>query len=636
MRGSDLAPRARIIYEQLLASHRRNTGRVFVWLMVVQWIGAVAAAAIISPYTWIGAHRTIHQHVWIAVFMGGLLSAAPIFLALTSPAARLTRYVTAVSQMLYSALLIHLTGGRIETHFHIFGSLAFLAFYKDIGVIVIASAVVAVDHAVRGIFVPLSVFGIAQASYWRWIEHTGWVAFEDIVLIISCLQNLREKRGLAADRAALEQSRDHVEAQVEQRTTELSETADALRISEARIRSAMDLAEAANQAKSEFLANMSHEIRTPMTAILGYSDLLMDPGQTDEQRTQIISIVRRNGTHLLELINDILDISKIEAGRMTMEQVPCSTARVCEEVHSLMHGRAVAKGIEFNMSCDPEPPIILTDPLRLRQVLLNLVGNAIKFTNTGGVSLHAAATPAPPGPEGGERWLLTITIKDTGIGMTPDQLRHLFRPFAQADGSTTRRFGGTGLGLFISRRLARMLGGDVEVVSVPGKGSTFTLRIISPAVRQQIPIPAAPATPASPVTAALSGRVLLAEDGPDNQRLIALHLRRAGADVTIVSNGREAVDAALHAAGGDKPFSLILMDMQMPEMDGYEATALLRRSGWTGPVLALTAHAMSEDREKCLRAGCDDYLTKPIDRQLLIRSCASWIEKGRAKLTAAA
>ncbi len=394
---------------------------------------------------------------------------------------------------------------------------------------------------------------------------------------------------------------------------------------------ARDRAEAASEAKSEFLANMSHEIRTPMAAIIGFTDVLVDAGVDGPARDDAARTIRRNGEHLLSIINDILDISKLEAGRMTIESVPVAPGPLLAEVMDLMRVRADAKGLELVARLDgPVPAAVTTDPTRLRQVLVNLVGNAIKFTEHGSVTITVA--------EDRDAGSLSFAIADTGIGMTPEQLRAIFDAFSQADESTTRRFGGTGLGLAISRRLARLLGGDIEVRSVPGEGSTFTVRVdageaardaerherLADALASVVADGSDAAAPdptagtADPELPLAGRRVLLAEDGPDNQRLIAFHLRRAGAEATVVGNGREAVDAVLAAAAEERPFDAVLMDMQMPVLDGYGATRELRERGHRGPVIALTAHAMAGDRDRCLGAGCDEYLTKPVDRRQLV------------------
>jgi len=395
-------------------------------------------------------------------------------------------------------------------------------------------------------------------------------------------------------------------------------------------------AEMASIAKSEFLANMSHEIRTPMTAIIGFAEAAAEgcPGRCDfgrlEHREHLQTIVR-NGEYLLGLINDILDLSKIEAGKLTVEHVDCRPCELIAEIESLIRPRATGKGLTLRIDyAGAIPETIRSDPTRLRQVLINLLANAVKFTEHGTVHL---ATRLARGPSAEPR--LQFDIIDTGIGMSAEQAAGLFQAFSQADASTTRRFGGTGLGLVISKRLAEALGGDVVVVATaPGAGSHFRVTVATgpldgvpmldrPASAQRI----APPTPTTSHTdlARIECRLLLAEDGPDNQRLIAHLLRKAGADVTIVENGQLAVDAALAARDAGHPFDVILIAMQMPVLDGYEATRTLRARGYTGPIIALTAHAMAGDRQKCLDAGCDDYTTKPIHRAVLLETIARYL-----------
>ncbi|MEP7121900.1 MAG: PAS domain S-box protein [Byssovorax sp.] len=378
-------------------------------------------------------------------------------------------------------------------------------------------------------------------------------------------------------------------------------------------------AEAATRAKSDFLANMSHEIRTPMTAVLGFTDLLLDRATTESDRLNYLMTIRRNGEHLLAVLNDILDFSKIEAGKLSTEQIECSVCEILGEVESLMRVRARERGLAFEIAyASPIPATIASDPTRLRQIVLNLVSNAIKFTERGSVRVEArcegASTDAPE---------LVLDIVDTGIGLTKEQIACLFQPFSQADASTTRRYGGSGLGLGICAPLAVALGGKIIVTSEPGRGSTFTLRLglARTALDAMIHAPDAAAltgrTSGHSDRAAppkLAGRVLLAEDGQDNQVLISRLLQSWGVEVSLVDNGRAAATQAMSALTAGRPFDLILMDMQMPEMDGYGAAAQLRAGGYRGKIVALTANAMTGERERCLLAGCDDYLRKPIER----------------------
>ena len=404
---------------------------------------------------------------------------------------------------------------------------------------------------------------------------------------------------------------------------------------------ALSAAEAANRAKSDFLANMSHEIRTPMTSILGYVDVI---AEECSNRCEIgeqgmgghIEIIRRNGIHLLAVIDDILDISKIEAGKMTIERKGCSPCQVLAEAASLMRRRAVEKGLTLDVVHEDRiPETIRTDSTRLHQILTNLVGNAIKFTETGGVRLAVSLVE----PAGGGKTHLCFEITDTGVGMSQEQLGKIFQAFTQADETMSRRFGGTGLGLAISKALVEALGGTLSAQSELGRGSTFRftvdtgpldgVRMLENCRESHASANAEPAREKPPAAAKLSARVLLCEDGRDNQRLIALLLKKAGADVTVADNGQIGLDKAVEAGEAGRPFDVILMDMQMPVLDGYAATGKLRETGYNNPIIALTAHAMAHDRQKCLDAGCDDYASKPIDRANLLATIARHLKDPR-------
>ncbi len=395
---------------------------------------------------------------------------------------------------------------------------------------------------------------------------------------------------------------------------------------------ARDAARAANRAKSAFLANMSHEIRTPLTAILGFADLLHDDGDISaapKGRIEAIHTIQHAGKHLLAVINDILDLSKIEAERMVLERIEVALPTVLRTVESLLRPQAAGKGVALNVTfATPVPERMLGDPTRVRQILMNLVGNAVKFTEVGSVTISAGTEYISGRP------MLVLDVSDTGAGMTAEQTSRLFSAFEQADSTVTRKYGGTGLGLAVSRRLANLMGGDVVLMRTqPGIGSCFRLALPLEAaagaglVNSLDSVKAAPLRPSTADAAALPGRILLAEDGPDNQRLIAFHLRKAGAEVEIADNGVIALQKLEMAESAGRPYNLLLTDMQMPEMDGYTLARTLRERGSDMPIVALTAHAMAEDKDKCLDAGCNDYTTKPIDKASLLATCAKWIDR---------
>jgi PAS domain S-box len=398
------------------------------------------------------------------------------------------------------------------------------------------------------------------------------------------------------------------------------------KMSETKLIKAEQDANAANHSKTAFLANMSHEIRTPMNAILGFAELMLDPEQTAGDRTKWVCTIQRNGSQLLKIIDEILDISKVESGRLQLEKIEVNIAGLLNDVRSLLKLQAQDRRLEFDFILDsPVPRSIISDPTRIRQILLNLVGNSLKFTRQGFVRVNAEWVAHPEDAHLGK---MRFKIKDSGVGIHPDHVHRLFEPFMQEDSATTRNYGGTGLGLALSKQLALAMGGDVTLEeSIPGQGSCFLVEIEAPLVENtefinniDFSIQARAPRPHRAERRLEGAHILVVEDVKDNQNLMTHFLGMAGAQVEVANNGKEGVAKAMNGK-----YDAILMDIQMPVLDGYEATKQLRSNGYKQPIIALTAHALKEEREKSFLVGCDDHLSKPVEFNVLIEHLAGVI-----------
>ncbi|MBL7542164.1 MAG: response regulator [Bdellovibrionaceae bacterium] len=386
------------------------------------------------------------------------------------------------------------------------------------------------------------------------------------------------------------------------------------------LKRAKERADVASSTKSAFLANMSHEIRTPLGAILSFSELMLGQEMSAEERVRGAEVIKRNGFLLSNIINDILDLSKVEAGKLDIEKIAVHFDEVVNEIKSLLNLRATEKGIRLTVTADGAiPDVIYTDPLRLRQILLNIVGNAIKFTQQGSVDVKISMLSNSVATS-----KLRFLVRDTGKGIKPDHAKNLFVPFSQEDISTTRKYGGTGLGLALSKKLANSLGGDVVLLeSTPDRGSTFSITIDPGDLRKVLfqnfspqPVDLAPSVEQPPDFRHL--KILLVDDSLDNQLIVTHLLKKTGVTLDTASNGQEGVEKASR-----NKYDLVLMDLQMPILDGYGAIQELKRNGYNKPVIALTAHAMKEERRRCLQSGFVDHISKPVDRQLLIKTIAN-------------
>ncbi len=563
-----VAVRAEDIYRQQRFESSQRVDRSFGILMLFQWLACVAAALWFSPKTWEGTVSGTHLHVWIAWLIGGAITCLPVIMIATRPGETVTKHVVAVGQMLMSALLIHVTGGRIETHFHIFGSLAFLAFYRDPKVLITASLIVSLDHFIRGVYWPQSAFGVVVANPWRWLEHTAWVIFEDVFLIISIRQNRQILLDMAQRRAELEEAKES--------------------------------AERANRAKDDFLAVLSHELRTPLTPALAALSAMVNDEEVSREIREELRMIQRNVEMEAHLIDDLLDLSRIGSGKIQLNESSVDLHAILTHILETSRPELLKKRLTIGHALNAKLPWVRGDSSRLQQVFWNLLRNAMKFTPEGGCIVVRTT-------DLGER--IRVDVTDTGIGIPDVVIAKLFRPFQQGGESVTRRYGGLGLGLSICRGIIEMHQGTIRAQSAgEGKGATFSVEL---PVHATCPVTEEPPAEVQAPSAKNSQRILLVDDHADTRRTLARLLARAGYQVTTA----ESVGTALQRAMESK-FDLVVSDIGLPDGNGRELmSALSTQFGLRG--IAFSGFGMEGDVRQSLDAGFCAHLTKPVDFERL-------------------
>ena len=571
--------RADELFEQQRQEVFRNTDRLFGRLMLFQWIAAILFAVYISPRTWTGQSSQTHPHVWAAIFFGGAISIFPIWLTHVWRGRTLTRYIVAVAQMLMSALLIALTGGRIETHFHVFGSLVILSFYHDWRVLIPATLVVGLDHFLRGVYWPYTVYGVLSASPWRSIEHAGWVGFENVFLVISCLRNVRKMRSIAHRTAKLEASE--------------------------------EVAQVANRTKDRFLAVLSHELRSPLTPVLAVTSYLSKQGRKLPAELQSeIGMIQRNVELETRLIDDLLDVTKISSGKLELALEVTDAHVAIRHAFDICAQDVRIKNLAVELHLEAPRHRVIADPVRLQQVCWNILTNAVKFTPPGGSVFVRSRNQA-----NGD---FVLEIQDTGIGIEPEAVDRIFEAFEQGAHSTTREFGGLGLGLAISKSLVDSHGGHLEVVSEgQNRGATFSLTLKS--VVEQ---PAQVATRPDSLIQSCKLRILLVDDHDDTRRVLANLLRKKKHEVFTAGNVANALEIVSR-----ETVDVLVSDIGLPDASGYE---LMERARSIQPLvgIALSGFGTAEDVTQAIESGFAHHLIKPVDFNRLEAVLAQLTAKG--------
>lgn len=688
--NAELTPGARIILDQRRDDLYNRTDLLFTTLIVLEWLAMIVVAVMVSPLAWEGRNSYLHPHIYVAVVLGGLVTAPVVYLYLTAPGKPITRHMIAFSQSLISALLIHLTGGRIETHFHIFGSLAFLAFYRDWRVFITAVSVIVLDHLVRGIYVPESVYGVLTASPWRTVEHAGWVFFESFFLIKVCKQNELEMKALAIQRDALQSTKNKIQELAEERAKELKKKESLLaaivdnsydaiiaidreglikswnagasnlygyarkeilgkniktlipqnsleefdeiiesvyqggvekEIETLRLKNDNNIVDVAltvspiknedqefigcslierdithrkevEKRISEFYSTVSHELRTPLTSIRGALSIIDDDiiELDSEEAREMIQVARTSSERLVRLINDILDLRKIEAGKLELHLEKMNTVDVIKQGIDTMQGMADKAGVKLATTCDGISDV-LVDPDRMTQVISNLLSNAIKFSAPGDLVLLSV--------DQGENGQVRFSITDEGEGIAQDQIEKLFGKFQQIDSSDTRPKEGTGLGLAISKAIVEQHNGTIGVHSKPGTGSTFWF---------ELPCQTKEAKVAIVESEQEEKCILIVEDDLNLAQLLKLCLKKRGIETRHATSLKQASELMKVMTP-----SAVILDVMLPDGNGLDFIEVQKANKLMEKTPVIVVSGLEEDEFEYAQPFSYDWYQKPFE-----------------------
>ncbi len=586
----NLKERTAELFKEHLRNIRQVTNSIFFGLLLLQWSAAIILSFITAPASWEGANGTIHPNIWLTFVLGGALFVIPAIQIHLAPTRSWTGGIVAIAQMAFSMLFIHLSDNRVETHFHIFGSLALLAFYRDTRIILLATSLVIADHFMKHSLLQNFMHASTSGDHWRTIELAWWLGFEAVFLCIATVRSHAEMRRMASSQANLEATNKVIEERIAERTRELQ--------------AARDTAIQASKSKSEFLSNVSHEIRTPMNAIIGMTELALKTHLTMEQR-DYLSTSHEASIALLSLLNEILDFSKIEAGKLMIANEDFNLRDLLHNTIKPLAFKAAEANLELICSVAQDVPTNLVgDSLRTRQILTNLIGNALKFTHRGEVAIVINVVSQTP-----KSAKLRFEVKDTGIGIEADQLKNIFEAFQQADSTTTRRYGGTGLGLSISNSLLRLMGGSaLHVESESGQGSTFSFELDFPL--GQITLQQRPAE-----LQKLNDRsvVVVAENSRNRDNLAAI-LRNWGIEVVTFASSTAAQEYFQITKGSPIEPAVLITDYKMPELSGMNLAALLRQDAQWQDLKVIIGTSVDNIAQVSSAVGrqIDAYLIKPI------------------------